>query len=158
MGNPLRGLSLFQMIDLPPVWLLAFLGLGKLQVAFLPLGPSSGGITGLLAGLLVGGGIVLIILAAWEFRRHSTTIVPHQEADALVTSGVFGRSRNPIYLADLMLLLGFLLQWGAWLSLALVPILMWVLEKRFIVPEENRLRRKFRAEFARYERKTRRWV
>lgn len=158
MANPLQGLSLRQMVDIPPIWLLAFLGLGKLQVALLPMGPPSGGVIGLLAGVLVGGGIILIVLAALEFRKHSTTIVPHQEAGSLVTTGVFRRSRNPIYLADLMLLAGFLLQWGAWLSLALVPILMWVLEKRFILPEENRLRRKFRAEFARYERKTRRWV
>ncbi|MDJ0994109.1 MAG: isoprenylcysteine carboxylmethyltransferase family protein [Dinoroseobacter sp.] len=158
MANPLKGLSPFQLLDLPPVWLLAFLGLGKAQVTLFPMGPSSGGVIGLLAGGLVGGGIILIVLAFLEFRKHSTTIVPHQEAEVLITSGVFKRTRNPIYLADLMLLAGFLLQWGAWLSLALVPILMWVLEKRFIVPEENRLRRKFRADFARYERKTRRWL
>lgn len=158
MANPLKGLGPLQLIDLPPVWLLAFLGLGKLQVAVLPMGPAPGGVIGLLAGCLVGGGIVLIVLAALELRKYSTTIVPHQEAGVLVTSGIFKRTRNPIYLADLMLLAGFLLQWGAWLSLALVPILMWVLEKRFIIPEENRLRRKFRADFARYERRAGRWV
>lgn len=158
MTNPLRGLSLLQMIDVPPLWLLAFLGIGKLQVSVFPIGPASGGPVSLIAGCLVGGAILLILFAVLEFRKHSTTIVPHLEADALLTSGVFRRTRNPIYLADLMLLAGILLHWGAWLSLALVPILMWVLERRFIVPEENRLRRKFRADFARYERKTRRWV
>lgn len=158
MTNPLRGLSPLQMLDIPPVWLVVFLGIGKLQTSFLPLGPEASPVVGLLAGLLVGGGIVLIALAVLEFRKNSTTIVPHQEADTLIVSGIFRRTRNPIYLADLMLLAGFLLNWSAWLSLALVPILMWVLERRFILPEENRLRRKFRADFARYERKTRRWV
>lgn len=158
MANPLNGLGPLQMIDLPPVWLLAFLGLGKLQVTFFPMGPAPAGVVSLFAGLLVGAGVILIGLAFLEFRKHSTTIVPHKDAEALITTGVFRRSRNPIYLADLLLLAGFLLQWGAWLSLALVPVLMWVLEKRFIVPEENRLRRKFRAAFAAYERKTRRWV
>ena len=47
---------------------------------------------------------------------------------------------------------------SSYLSLPLVPVLLWVLENRFVIPEEDRLRRKFRAEFARYCQKTRRWV
>jgi protein-S-isoprenylcysteine O-methyltransferase Ste14 len=158
MPNSLKGLSLLQMIDIPPVWLLLCLGIGKAQASLFAMGPAPGGIIGLLAGLLVGGGVILLGLAVLEFRKHSTTIVPHRDADALVTSGIFRRSRNPIYLADLMILAGLLLHWGAWVSLALVPLLMWVLERRFIIPEENRLRRKFRATYATYERKTRRWI
>jgi len=42
--------------------------------------------------------------------------------------------------------------------LPLIPVFTWILEKRFIVPEENRMRREFRADWARYEEKTRRWV
>ena len=76
----------------------------------------------------------------------------------MITTGVYGRTRNPIYLADLMILAGLVLAWDAVLSLVLVPLLLWVLERRFVVPEENRLRRVFRADFARYERKVRRWV
>jgi len=44
------------------------------------------------------------------------------------------------------------------LSLVLVPLLLWVLERRFVIPEENRLRRTFRADFARYAHKVRRWI
>jgi len=35
---------------------------------------------------------------------------------------------------------------------------VWIIEKRFVEPEENRMRRTFRMEFARYCEKTRRWV
>ena len=76
----------------------------------------------------------------------------------LIQSGIFGRTRNPIYLADVLILMGLCLWWDAILALALVPILVWVLERRFIVPEENRMRRIFRADFARYEQKVRRWL
>ncbi len=146
-------------LDLPPVWLLAFLAIAYWQAQNFTLGLSlAHPVTMLLGGLLVGAGIVLIVLAVMEFRRHKTTIVPHQQASALVQSGIFKRSRNPIYLADLLILTGLALRWDAVLSLALVPVLFWVLETRFVIPEEDRLRRQFRADFARYAQKTRRWL
>jgi protein-S-isoprenylcysteine O-methyltransferase Ste14 len=146
-------------LDLPPVWLAAALALAWVQARWWPLGLSfGGGWADLAGGLLVGGGLVLIALAAAEFRRARTTIVPHRQPSAMITTGIYGRTRNPIYLADLMILAGLVLYWDAVPSLALVPLLLWVLERRFVVPEEDRLRRTFRAEFARYERKVRRWI
>ncbi|MDF1855656.1 isoprenylcysteine carboxylmethyltransferase family protein [Pseudooceanicola sp.] len=146
-------------IDIPPVWLAAFLALAWAQAAFVPMGLSFG-TTGarFLGGLAVGGGLVLMALAAYEMRRRRTTLIPHAEASALVTSGIFSRSRNPIYLGDALILTGMILYWGAVLALVLIPIFVWLIERRFILPEEDRLRRKFRADFARYCQKVRRWV
>jgi protein-S-isoprenylcysteine O-methyltransferase Ste14 len=93
-----------------------------------------------------------------EFRRHKTTIVPHETPARLITSGIFKRTRNPIYLGDALILAGLILRWEAVLALPLIPVFVWVIEKRFIEPEENRMRRTFRADFARYCDKTRRWV
>ena len=146
-------------LDLPPVWLGAFAAVAWAQARYLPMGLSlAHPVTSLAAGLLVGGGIVLILLAAMEFRRHKTTIIPHETPARLIQSGIFKRSRNPIYLADVLILAGLVLWWDAVLSLVLVPILFTVLEKRFVIPEEDRLRRQFRADFARSCQKTRRWM
>lgn len=146
-------------IDIPPVWLLGFAILAWLQAAHAPLGLSFGGTWADFAGgLLVGGGLVLMAMAFAEFRRHKTTVIPHQEADRLITSGIFKRSRNPIYLGDALILAGLILRWDAVLALPLVPIFVWVIEKRFVIAEEDRLRRKFRMDFARYCEKTRRWI
>jgi protein-S-isoprenylcysteine O-methyltransferase Ste14 len=112
----------------------------------------------LLAGLFVGAGIILISLAFIEMRKHRTTIMPRQTANALFTQGIFKRTRNPIYLGDTFILLGFVLAWDAVLSLSLVPVFVWIIETRYIVPEEDSLRRKFRLEFARYLQQTRRWM
>jgi protein-S-isoprenylcysteine O-methyltransferase Ste14 len=146
-------------IDLPPVWLLACLvvtwWLGQVQPFALSLAHPVAQFAG---GVLVGGGLILMILAAVQMRRQQTTIIPHMEAHALVTTGVFAHSRNPIYLGDALVLTGLALRWDAPLALILVPVFIWIIERRFIVPEEDRLRRKFRADFARYCEKTRRWV
>ncbi len=146
-------------IDLPPVWLVGFAALAWVQARVLPFGLSLGsGLTGLLSGLLIGGGIVLALLAVVEFRRHQTTVMPHETPSTMVQSGIYKRSRNPIYLGDVLILAGLILRFDAVLSLVLIPIFVWVLERRFILPEEDRLRRTFRADFARYERSTRRWI
>jgi len=146
-------------IDIPPVWLVGFATLAWLQSTYLPLGLSlAGGFSDFVSAVLIGGGVILMLLAANEMRRMRTTIIPHLEADKLVSSGIFKRSRNPIYLGDVLILAGLALKWDAVLALVLVPLLLWILERRFVIPEENRLRRKFRADFARYCEKTRRWI
>ena len=148
-----------KMIDLPPLWTLLFAvlayGLARIDPWNLSLAHP---VTQFLAGILIGGGVLLMLLAAAEMRRQRTTIIPHREADRLVQSGIFRRSRNPIYLGDVLLLAGVILWMDAVLGLVLVPVLAWVLVRRFIIPEEDRLRRKFRADFARYCEKARRWL
>ena len=146
-------------LDIPPVWLAAALAVAWWQSGQFSYGLSFGGAgADFLGGLLVGAGVLLALLAVYEMRRQRTTVVPHREAQALVSTGIFSRTRNPIYLGDLLILAGFILSWDAVLSLPLLPILLWVLEKRFVIPEEDRLRRKYRAEFARFCEKTRRWL
>ncbi|WP_278921003.1 MULTISPECIES: methyltransferase family protein [Pseudophaeobacter] len=146
-------------IDLPPVWLGAGIALAWGQARFLPMGLGFGPVLAdLLGGLLVGGGLVLMALAVVELRRQKTTVLPHATPAKLVQSGIFSRSRNPIYLGDVMVLAGLILYFDAVLALPLIPVLTWILEKRFILPEENRMRRVFRADWARYEQKVRRWL
>lgn len=148
-----------KLLDTPPVWLAAALMLAWWQKTYHSLGLDFGPVwADLLGGLCVGGGVVLIALALHELRRHRTTIHPHGETETLVTSGIYKRSRNPIYLADSLILTGFILYWDAVLALPLIPLFVWLLEKRFILPEEKRLRRNFRANYTRYEKQTRRWV
>ncbi|MGR3624177.1 methyltransferase family protein [Pseudophaeobacter sp.] len=146
-------------IDVPPVWLLACVALAWCQAQYFPFGLGFGEVwADLLAGLLVGGGLVLVLLAIVEMRRRNTTVMPHETPAHLVQTGIFKRSRNPIYLGDVMILAGLILYFDAVLCLPLIPVLTWILEKRFILGEEDRLRRAFRADWARYEAKVRRWL
>ena len=148
-----------RLIDIPPVWLLGFAVLAWGQARIIPMGLSlDGAVTDLLSGLLIAGGIVIAIMAVIEFRRHKTTVIPHEMPTAMVQTGIYRRSRNPIYLGDVLILTGLILRFDAVAALVLVPIFVWLLERRFIIPEEDRLRRSFRADFARYERQTRRWI
>ena len=145
-------------MDMPPVWLAGCLVLAWWQSSAWPVGSFGPGWADFLGGLLVGAGLILAGLALFEMRRHRTTVIPHRAADRLVTTGIFKRSRNPIYLGDAMILTGLILYWDAVLALPLIPIFVWVIERRFILGEERRLRHGFPAAFKRYERETRRWL
>ncbi|ETA53804.1 methyltransferase family protein [Ponticoccus alexandrii] len=145
-------------LDMPPVWLASFLAVAWCQKTYYPVGSFGPIWADLLGGLLVGGGLLLLPLAVTEMRRQRTTVIPHREADRLVTTGIFSRSRNPIYLGDSMILAGMILYWDAVLALPLIPIFVWVVERRFIAQEEMWLRRKFVTQYTRYAQQTRRWL
>jgi protein-S-isoprenylcysteine O-methyltransferase Ste14 len=144
-------------IDLPPVWLGVFVALGWAQAAWWPVG--SFGVVGDWAGaLLVAVGLALALAAAVEFRRARTTIIPHEQPTAIVTSGVYRLSRNPIYLGDALILTGLGLRWDSVLALGLVPVFVAVITARFIVPEEERLKARFGAEWEAWAARVRRWA
>ena len=145
-------------LDLPPIWLTGFLVAGWGIERWLPGLKMSLGLLRGLGGLLILIGMVLMVLAAFEMRRWRTTIIPHQQPSALVASGVFRFSRNPIYLGDALVLTGAILWWGQPLAIPLIPIFVWVITSRFIKPEEARLRAGFGDDFAEWREMTRRWL
>lgn len=138
-------------LDYPPVWLAAFVLLS------IYTGPGWGHVATTLGWTLIASGLVLTLAAAAEFRKHRTTIVPHQTPESLVTTGVYAQSRNPIYLADMLILAGVAIWTGSIPGILSLPVLFLVLERRFILPEEARMAEKFGEEFEAYTRATRRW-
>ena len=80
-----------------------------------------------------------------------------QRRNALATSGPYARIRHPQYVAFVLILLGFLLQWPTLLTLAMFPILL-VMYGRLAVNEEAEMRKRFGAAFEAYAAHTPRFV
>jgi protein-S-isoprenylcysteine O-methyltransferase Ste14 len=147
-------------LKIPPAVVLIVVGCGMWAVA--KVGPPLASVP---AGAVVGvflmiAGLALDIAAALTFRRARTTFNPFrpEATTALVSTGVFGISRNPMYLGMLIMLLG----WAVYLpSLAALfgPVAFVLYISRFqIVPEERALTSLFGAGFAEYKSRVRRWV
>jgi protein-S-isoprenylcysteine O-methyltransferase Ste14 len=142
----------------PPVWL----GIGLVTIAllhrYLPLAAlipapwHHAGIAIALAGLALGGWTTVL------FSRARTTLIPYRESSALVTSGPFRFTRNPIYLGMALVLLGACVFAGSLTPFAVVPAFVVVIQRFFISGEEAMLAQKFGAEFAAYCGRVRRWV
>ena len=92
-----------------------------------------------------------LLSAAWNVLYHA------QRANRLATTGPYGRIRHPQYVAFVMILLGFLLQWPTLLTLVMFPILV-AMYGRLAVPEEPEMRERFAAEFDAYTARTPRFV
>jgi protein-S-isoprenylcysteine O-methyltransferase Ste14 len=144
-------------VDLPPVWLMAFIGAVWLLGSVVPL-PVFGGLGDGIAVVLAGVGVALFAAAIWEMGRARTTVIPHRVASALVTGGVFRLSRNPIYLGDVAFLLAAILWLDVPLALPLVWVFVRVITARFIEGEEARLRAGFGAAFDDWAARVRRWI
>ena len=143
-------------LDLPPIWLIAMMALMYLDATM--IAPWPGIPMPWLGGAIIAAGVVLAGWAALSFRAQNTTIIPHQAPSALITTGAFARSRNPIYLADAIVLIGWGLIWGAALPFVLVVFFIWIINVRFILPEEGRLAAAFGEEFTAYASSVRRWI
>ena len=140
----------------PPTWLLLMIALAALQSRYLPL--IDAGRPGRIAGtVLIIGGLFLFTAALLQFRRHRTTVMPRETPVALIDTGIYRLSRNPIYLADALFLAGAALWWDA-AALLLVPLFVWIITRRFILGEESGLQAVFGAAFDRYAAQTRRWL
>lgn len=142
-------------IDFPPVWLAGFAALGGFVGSFVPITWAYGSILG--AALIIVG-ILVMLVAAGQMLLARTTIIPHRDPSALVMNGMFSLSRNPIYLADALILTGLYLHWDAILALPLVLLFMIVITRRFIRPEEARLESAFGEVYSEYRARTRRWI
>lgn len=144
-------------LDLPPNWLAGCVIVTWIQAGYVPLIPSGFWLKA-IGGALFVASVVLVLFAVLAFRTHRTTIIPHQAPARMITSGPYRLSRNPIYLADLGILLSLSLYWAAPLGVLLVPVLGWILTRRFILPEERRLASAFPDAFGAYCKGTRRWI
>lgn len=148
--------SLLREIDIPPSWLVLHIGAAWVLSLISPaVFGASGAVLG--AGLVVLGALLMgAALAQMKLAR--TTFIPRRDPSALVTTGLFSLSRNPIYLADAIILLGAILWLDAVLALPLLASFVWLIQSRFILDEETRLTEAFGPEFDLWAVRTRRWL
>lgn len=105
-------------------------------------------------------GLLVAALGFGEFQRARTTVNPTkpEAASALVTQGIYQRTRNPMYLGFLLILLGWAAGLGSLLALGFLPGFVVYMNRFQIKPEERILAGIFGEEFQRYCAQVRRWI
>lgn len=104
-----------------------------------------------LASYLVMGAGFILLARAWPVLRKA------QREHQLATTGPYGVFRHPQYVAFLLIMAGFLLQWPTLLTLVMFPILV-LAYARLAISEEREVRAQFDTEYEQYSHKTPRFV
>jgi protein-S-isoprenylcysteine O-methyltransferase Ste14 len=148
----------------PPLIYAAMLALA-LGADFIVGGPSIDELLGLpdqavafVGAVLFGAGIALPVAAIFRFRAAGTEVIPYRPASALVTTGVYRFTRNPMYLGMTLVYAGLSLIADSVIALAgLVPLII-IVTYGVIQREERYLDRTFGQSYRAYRSKVRRWI
>jgi protein-S-isoprenylcysteine O-methyltransferase Ste14 len=101
----------------------------------------------------------LLFAAAWSvFRRERTTLIPNRPATALATTGIYARTRNPMYVSLAVLYIGVTLVLDSWWPLLLLPAVLAIIDRVVIFREERYLAHAFPHVYDEYRRRVRRWL
>ena len=107
---------------------------------------------------LISGSLGLMVWADGTFKRWETAVNPDHPATTLVTSGPYRFSRNPMYLAFVLIQLGIGLALSSWwLLIVLLPAWI-ILRWGVIAREEQHLAERFGDAYLNYKTAVRRWL
>jgi protein-S-isoprenylcysteine O-methyltransferase Ste14 len=145
----------------PPLLFLGALLIGFVLDWLLPLPLSLAGTD--LARWIVGGVLILVGLAFFvagirNFTGAGTPVPTNEPTRALVTSGVHGRTRNPIYLGMFLVYVGIGVAAGSpWVLILVVPLSI-TIRYGVVAREEAYLERRFGVAYREYKERVRRWL
>lgn len=148
----------------PPLLVLGALVLGAAMDHVLPLtfpisrSSPAHWISATLAGLMVLGGAALMVAGIRNFVGAATPVPGNQPVRALVTTGIHGWSRNPIYVGMILFVVGIgLLMRSPWILLLAAPVAI-TIRYGVIAREEAYLERRFGDTYRDYRARVRRWL
>lgn len=142
----------------PAIYPALAIGAGYFLQRFIPLPQPAHTSFTITGSVFFVVGIVLIGWSLSTLRKFKTTALPHQPAKCLVNTGPYRFSRNPIYLAFILLTLASAVATGNLWTLLTLPIVMVLLSIYAIRPEEKHLQITFGANYKDYAHRVRRWL
>ncbi|NQY34616.1 MAG: isoprenylcysteine carboxylmethyltransferase family protein [Alteromonadaceae bacterium] len=102
-------------------------------------------------------GCAIIAISILAFKRAQTHVEPWQPTSAIISTGIFAYSRNPIYLAFCLITIGVGIYLdNGWITLSFIPS-AFIIFNIAIKKEELYLAEKFGEEYLQYKDKVRRW-
>ena len=142
---------------IPPLVYLAGIVIGFLANIWMPIK-----VVPTLVGWAVGG--ILIFCGAaltgyvLKFKDAGTTVRPDRAASTLVIAGPYKITRNPMYLGLALLYLRITIADQSIWALILLPVVLAIIQRRAIEPEEAFLKKRFGADYVSYKEKVRLWL
>lgn len=143
----------------PPLIFMGSIVIGTALNTFTRAEGWGGGTLQVALGILIGvAGIALSMWAIRQYQIANTSPDPREEAEALIETGPYARSRNPLYVAMILMQVGL----GTALD---QPLIVWMVLPAFLFvwfgvvePEEKYLAEMFGERYRNYRQRVRRWI
>lgn len=160
-GQQTSGPGTAGVIARPPLLFLGALLLGGVLDRLLPLSfviPGGDLIRWTIAGSLILLGLALAVAGIRNFSRAGTPVPTNEPTRALVTSGIHGWTRNPIYLGLFLVYVGIgMAAQSAWILVLVLPLAI-TIRYGVVAREEAYLERRFGDAYRAYKARVRRWL
>lgn len=114
----------------------------------------------IICGIAVVGGIISAVAGVIVVMMNKTTINPHkpQKTSRLVTGGIYGYTRNPMYVGILLVLAAWALYLSHIIPLLFLPGFVFYMNRFQVIPEEEALEQHFGEQYLQYKHAVRRWL
>jgi protein-S-isoprenylcysteine O-methyltransferase Ste14 len=142
----------------PPFLYVGVLLLALLLQQLVPFNPLPRTFSRVAAAVLLLPGLGLVFWSIWLFLRAKTSPLPMRPTTAIVSSGPYRWTRNPMYLGMLLIYIGVALLFDIFWALVLIPLVMALVVRLVIHREERYLQATFGEEYRRYQTQVRRWI
>jgi protein-S-isoprenylcysteine O-methyltransferase Ste14 len=146
-----------EIIAFPPLLFGGTMAIGLIAHWIHPLRPFPPIPSRVIGALLAAAGIALAKWGEKAQQRAGTNVDPRQPSTAIVVDGPYRFTRNPLYIGTTLIYLGVALLVDAAAPLLLLPLLLVLIDRGVIVPEERYLEAKFGEPYRAYRKEVRRW-
>jgi protein-S-isoprenylcysteine O-methyltransferase Ste14 len=102
-------------------------------------------------------GLAIAIAGRRAMRAAATNVNPYRPSTAIVSSGPFRFTRNPLYVGLTLLYVGLTLAFNTWWGLILLPAILVVMHFGVVLREERYLEMKFGERYRQYRSTVRRY-
>lgn len=109
-------------------------------------------------GIIAVAGLALVVTSAPRHRKAGSNVEPWKPTTAIITTGLYGFSRNPIYLGMAVTQAGLAICGGSIGALVMLVASIAFTQIYVIAREERYLEAKFGTEYTDYKKKVRRWI
>lgn len=141
----------------PPLLFVGGLVLGLLASRVQPAAERSAAFARGLGAASVVAGVAIGVAAIAELKRVGTNLDPFKPSIALATGGVFRLSRNPAYVGATSIYIGIAMYARSLPAFVLLPIVLALLDRLVVQPEEEYLERRFGDDYRAYRHAVPRW-
>jgi len=142
----------------PPLVYAAVFGFGYLLQIYFPVDLLSRSACRLLASLCMAASGILGVWSIVWFWRARTSPLLMQPSTALITTGPYRFTRNPLYVSLALMYVGLALWFSVFWALVLLPVVIVAVRYYVIAGEERYLERKFGHKYLDYKKSVRRWL